>query len=67
MPAWRMQIRKRIRQVRMQVNECIGVENANMERKRTSEDLDVRMQMRECIIVVNADSEKKKTCENSYE
>ncbi len=27
---------QRIRQVRMQINECIGVENANMERKHTS-------------------------------
>ncbi len=41
--------------------------NANVERKRTSEEIDVRMQMRECLFVVNADTEKSKTCENADE
>jgi hypothetical protein len=54
-----MQIRKRIIHVSIQINECIGVENANIERKRTSEDIDVRMQMSECIFVVNGDMAKK--------
>jgi len=58
---------QRIRKVRMQMKEYISVENVNMERKRTSEDIDVRMQMRECIFVVNAETEKNKTCENAYE
>ena len=34
---------QRIRKVRMQMKEYISVENVNMERKRTSEDIDVRM------------------------
>ncbi len=33
--------------------------NADVERKRTSEDIDVRMQMSECIFVVNADMANK--------